>query len=130
MVTFFRTASRHRLWDNVYLRRTIGSAALSRNRKKGTYAMKLALVVAVAVLTAMPIMAEPPAAVPVAAKPAEGPEKICHTLDPAIGSNLPRRTCKTRAQWDEQAAHDRATTKDRIDVDKFRDMSAQYSAPH
>ena len=96
--------------------------------------MKSAFVFA-AVIVASPAMAtEPsvPAAISTAAAPAEPAKvkKVCRNLDPAIGSNLMRRVCKTPEEWAKQKQTERQTTKEQVDVAKFRDMSTQYAAPH
>ena len=94
--------------------------------------MKIAFVLSVAFVTstALPTIASSQTPAPVAA-PADAvkEKKICRNLDPVIGSNLSRRSCKTREEWAKQGADDRATTKDRVDVEKFRDMSTQFAAP-
>jgi hypothetical protein len=94
--------------------------------------MKIAFVFATALLAtvASPTIVAAQAPTPAAA-PADAvkEKKICRNLDPAIGSNLSRRVCRTRAEWAKHSVEDQATTRDRIDVDKFRDMSTQFAAP-
>lgn len=87
--------------------------------------MKVAIIVAVHALVwgSAATQAQPPEAAP-------KEKKICRTVDPVIGSNLPRRSCKTREEWAEQAKRDQATQKRDSDVAKLRDMSTQYSTPH
>jgi len=92
--------------------------------------MKAAIILAAAALASVAIAADPPAVAPVAAAPAAPEKKICRTLDPVIGSNLPRRSCKTRAEWAEQAKREQMTAQQKTDVEKFRDMSTQFAAPH
>ncbi|WP_116090008.1 hypothetical protein [Sphingomonas crusticola] len=88
--------------------------------------MKIAFVLAAGLLASAVMAADLPAAAPAdAAKE----KKICRNLDPMIGSNLSRRICKTREEWARQGVQDQPTTKDRVDVEKFRDMSTQFAAP-
>jgi hypothetical protein len=94
--------------------------------------MKIAFVLTVALLTSAAMAADAPTQAPApAAAPADTAKekKICRNLDPMIGSNLTRRSCKTREEWAKQHFDERATAKEHVDVEKFRDMSTQYAAP-
>lgn len=86
--------------------------------------MKIIIAITAALLTSAVMAAD-------ASAPADAAneKKICRNFDPAIGSNLIRRICKTPEEWAKQKQVDRPTTQEQADVKKFRDITTQYASP-
>ena len=82
------------------------------------------LVVSAALVSSVPASADQNAsAQPRAQRATPDPQKkICREDSIQTGSIMPKRTCKTQAEWDAMTAHSQSNLNDLRDQMKSRDM--------